>query len=81
MQLGQEMGSQTSTSTPGSSPLLTASHGATSFATNPLCSFVLREAGLPLQCNNQNQTQGVQSTNHVAREGAVPQGQDKGSFR
>ena len=77
MQLGQEMGSQTSTSTPGSSPLLTASHGATSFATNPPCSFVLREARLPLQC----QTQGVQSTNHVAREEAVPQGQDKGSFR
>jgi len=46
--LGQEMGSQSSTSTPESSPLLTVSPVATSFATNPPCSFVLREAGLPL---------------------------------
>jgi len=46
--LGQEMGSQSSTSTPESSPLLTVSPAATSFATNPPCSFVLREVGLPL---------------------------------
>ena len=65
--------------------MLTASPAATSFATNPPCSFVLREAGLPLQYNTQNHTHRVQSTNQVpiddTREEAVPQGQDKGSFR
>jgi len=86
--LGQEMGGPTSTSTPESSPLPTASSATpllSLFAIDLPCSRVVREARLPLQHNTQNHSQREQSTILVliddAREEAVPQGQDKGSFR